>query len=175
MAEQAFVTAVLVTHDGATWLPKVIAALGSQTHKIDRVIAVDTGSVDNSTKLLKSAGIPFFAEDREMGYGDAIEHALELTPPISNTSETQEWIWLIHDDCAPDKDALEELLAAIKINLSEQGSFAVLLPYHRSDYFISLCLNENFLSAPKLNEAMELSGTISFSSSLCHPIPSVPS
>ena len=114
MAEQAFVTAVLVTHDGATWLPKVIAALGSQTHKIDRVIAVDTGSVDNSTKLLKSAGIPFFAEDREMGYGDAIEHALELTPPISNTSETQEWIWLIHDDCAPDKDALEELLAAVE-------------------------------------------------------------
>ena len=96
-------------------MPKVIAALGSQTHKIDRVIAVDTGSVDNSTKLLKSAGIPFFAEDREMGYGDAIEHALELTPPISNTSETQEWIWLIHDDCAPDKDALEELLAGIYI------------------------------------------------------------
>lgn len=114
MAEgiNSFVTAVLVTHDGATWLPKVIAALGSQSRKIDRVVAVDTGSIDNSTKLLQSAGIPFFVEDRDMGYGDAIEHALELTPPITDGS--QEWIWLIHDDCAPDKNTLEELLAAVQ-------------------------------------------------------------
>ncbi len=111
MAEQAFVTAVLVTHDGATWLPQVIAALGSQSRKIDRTVAVDTGSLDSSTKLLRSAGIPFSVEDREMGYGDAIEHALELTPAI--TDGTREWIWLIHDDCAPDKSALEELLAAV--------------------------------------------------------------
>ena len=110
MADKFFVTAVIVTHDGATWLPQVIAAVGSQNRKVERIVAVDTGSRDNSVKLLKSAGIPFFEEDREMGYGDAIEHALELTPQ----ADENEWIWLIHDDCAPDKDALARLLEAIE-------------------------------------------------------------
>jgi len=53
MADTFFVTAVLVTHDGATWLPEVIAAIGSQSRPVDRIIAVDTGSVDSSLKLLK--------------------------------------------------------------------------------------------------------------------------
>jgi tRNA1Val (adenine37-N6)-methyltransferase len=34
--------------------------------------------------------------------------------------------------------SLEELLEAIKQNLSSNGSFAILLPYHRTDSFISL-------------------------------------
>jgi len=110
VADKFFVTAVIVTHDGATWLPQVIASLGSQTRKIERIIAVDTGSQDNSVKLLKSSGIPCFEEDREMGYGDAVEHALELTPAV----DANEWIWLIHDDSAPDKDALAQLLAAVE-------------------------------------------------------------
>jgi GT2 family glycosyltransferase len=110
MADQFFVTAVIVTHDGATWLPQVIAALSSQSRKVERIVAVDTGSHDNSLKLLKSAGIPYFEEDREMGYGDAIEHALELTPAANEN----EWIWLIHDDCAPDKNALAQLLSAVE-------------------------------------------------------------
>ncbi len=109
MADKFFVTAVLVTHDGATWLPEVIAAIGSQTRPIDRLVAVDTGSIDSSLKLLKSAGISTFPEDREMGYGDAIEHALALTP----AGGENEWIWLIHDDCAPDRDALRLMLEAV--------------------------------------------------------------
>ncbi|MEI6038815.1 MAG: glycosyltransferase, partial [Actinomycetes bacterium] len=146
MADKFFVTAVIVTHDGQTWLPQVIAALGSQSRKVDRIIAVDTGSRDNSAKLLKSAGVSFSIEDREMGYGDAIAHALELSPRLYELSEREkqeeqqellqpelpeprvqeeqdankekeekeEWIWLIHDDCAPHKDALLHLLAAVE-------------------------------------------------------------
>ena len=110
MADKFFVTAVLVTHDGAKWLPEVIAALSSQTRRIDRIVAVDTGSQDNSLKLLKSTGLTSFVEDREMGYGDAIEHALALTPSAGEN----EWLWLIHDDCAPDSMALQLLLEAIE-------------------------------------------------------------
>ena len=126
MADNFFVTAVVVTHDGATWLPQVIAALGSQNRKIERIIAVDTGSTDNSLKLLKSAGIPYFEEDRDMGYGDAIDHALELTPQANDN----EWIWLIHDDCAPDKDALAQLLEAV----AERPQVAIAGPKLRGWY-----------------------------------------
>lgn len=109
-----FVTAVLVTHDGASWLPEVIAALSSQTRRIDRIVAVDTGSIDASLKLLRSAGITHISASRDVGYGDAIQLALEQSPKLSeNSAQANECIWLIHDDCAPAKNALELLLAAL--------------------------------------------------------------
>jgi GT2 family glycosyltransferase len=114
MASQAAVdkhrvTAVLVSHNGAVWLPEVVAALTSQTRPIDLITAVDTGSQDASTKLLKSARIPFVTADVETGFGQAISLAVSKLPK----SIEHEWIWLIHDDCAPAPTALAELLAAI--------------------------------------------------------------
>jgi GT2 family glycosyltransferase len=114
MASQAAVdkhrvTAVLVSHNGAVWLPEVVAALTSQTRQIDLITAVDTGSHDSSTKLLKSARIPFISADVQTGFGEAVSLAVEKLPK----SIEHEWIWLIHDDCAPAPTALAELLEAI--------------------------------------------------------------
>jgi GT2 family glycosyltransferase len=114
MASQAAVdkhrvTAVLVSHNGAVWLPEVVAALTSQTRPIDLITAVDTGSQDASTKLLKSARIPFVSADVETGFGAAVSLAVEKLPKAVD----HEWIWLIHDDCAPAPTALAELLSAI--------------------------------------------------------------
>ena len=103
------VTAVLVSHNGALWLPEVVAALTSQTRPIDHITAVDTGSEDSSTKLLKSARIPFFTTDRETGFGQAVSLAVDKLPAAID----HEWIWLIHDDCAPAPTALAELLATV--------------------------------------------------------------
>ena len=114
MASQAAVdkhrvTAVLVSHNGAVWLPEVFAALTSQTRPIDLITAVDTGSQDASTKLLKSARIPFMSADVQTGFGEAVSLAVDKLPkPVDH-----EWIWLIHDDCAPAPTALAELLAAV--------------------------------------------------------------
>jgi GT2 family glycosyltransferase len=114
MASQAAVdkhrvTAVLVSHNGAVWLPEVVAALTSQTRPIDLITAVDTGSQDASTKLLKSARIPFISTNVETGFGEAVSLAVDKLPKTVD----HEWIWLIHDDCAPAPSALAELLAAI--------------------------------------------------------------
>ena len=103
------VTAVLVSHNGAVWLPEVVAALTSQTRPIDLITAIDTGSEDASTKLLKSARIPFFSTDRETGFGQAVSLAVDKLPQAVE----HEWIWLIHDDCAPAPTALAELLLAV--------------------------------------------------------------
>lgn len=109
-----FVTAVLVTHDGAAWLPEVIASLSSQTRGIDRIIAVDTGSVDTSLNLLRAAGITVISAERDLGYGDAIEIALEQSPRLKDPSDAaNECVWLIHDDCAPAKGVLQLLLQAL--------------------------------------------------------------
>ena len=68
------VSAILVVHDGATWLPEVVASLASQTRAIDQLIAVDTGSLDSSAKLLKGARVPIILLTRETGFGAAFQH-----------------------------------------------------------------------------------------------------
>ncbi len=103
------VSALLVVHDGATWLPEVVASLASQTRAFDHIVAVDTGSVDASAKLLKGARIPILTMSRETGFGAAIASAVEKLPP----SVEDEWLWILHDDCAPAPGALEALLAAV--------------------------------------------------------------
>ena len=115
--KSARVTAILVVHDGATWLPEVVAALASQTRQIDRTIAIDTGSQDSSPKLLTGAKIPFTTIDRGDGFGTAVATAVSQLPPISQNElnpDYEEFIWLIHDDCAPAPNALEELLKAFE-------------------------------------------------------------
>ena len=103
------VSAILVVHDGATWLPEVVASLASQTRAFDHIVAVDTGSIDVSAKLLKGARIPILTMSRETGFGAAIASAVEKLPP----SLENEWLWILHDDCAPAPGALEALLAAV--------------------------------------------------------------
>ncbi len=106
------VTAVVVAHDGARWLPDLLAAVAAQTRPPDIVVASDTGSTDSSPDLLRGAVDP----DRiatgapGTGYGDAVRSALELLPDDGSEAGTS-WVWLLHDDCAPAPGALEALLA----------------------------------------------------------------
>jgi GT2 family glycosyltransferase len=115
VAENFFVTAILVSHDGATWLPETIAAIFSQTRPIDRIVAVDNGSIDNSIKLIEGAGIPVIMSDRESGFGDAIDIALGRTKSIA-AGEQEELIWILHDDCAPSRTALKFLIEGLSDN-----------------------------------------------------------
>jgi GT2 family glycosyltransferase len=112
------VTAVIVSHDGARWLPDTLSALRAQTRPVQRVVAADTGSSDGSPDILADH-LPADAVidlPARTGYGDAVKAALDL--PRSTTEvygfddDATEWIWLIHDDLTPEKDTLEELLTA---------------------------------------------------------------
>ena len=109
MADNFFITAILVAHDGATWLPESIAAISAQTRPVDRLIAVDTGSIDNSAKMLTGAGLTVIKTDRDAGFGDAIALALGSAKKIKS-EEQEELIWILHDDCAPTRTALQFLI-----------------------------------------------------------------
>lgn len=136
------VTAVLVAHDGARWLPRTLAGLLGQERPAQNHVAADTGSADDSARLLTEA----FGDDRVLhlarrtGFGTAVDEAARtagtLTPedlpylkrpsgwdPVSRTwrddaydlpelphGEPVQWLWLLHDDSAPEADALAELL-----------------------------------------------------------------
>ena len=111
---QHVVTAVVVAHDAARLLPGLIHAQREQTHPVQRVVGVDTGSQDRSgaalTELLGQDAV--FGMDPDTGYGAAIARALQH-PAARRSGEagSTEWIWLLHDDCEPAPDALEQLLA----------------------------------------------------------------
>ncbi|HVA61313.1 MAG TPA: glycosyltransferase family 2 protein [Mycobacteriales bacterium] len=111
------VTAVLVAHDGQRWLPDVLAAIGAQTRGPQRLVAVDTGSEDGTHQLLidqlgESAVVD---RPRDTGFGAAIQAGLDAfagapASPRSAPGGQVRWLWLLHDDSAPEPGALEALL-----------------------------------------------------------------
>ncbi|KQY56477.1 glycosyltransferase family 2 protein [Nocardioides sp. Root140] len=98
------VTALLVSHDGARWLPAVLAGLDDQQRRPDHVLAVDTGSTDDSLDLITAAFGPDAVTVQPGSFPDAVAAAL---PRIDT-----EWVWLLHDDARPEPEALGELLEA---------------------------------------------------------------
>ena len=109
MADNFFITAILVSHDGQDWLPESIAAISAQTRRVDRIVAVDTGSIDNSAKMLSNAGLTVVKTDRDAGFGDAIALALGSAKRLK-TGDQEELLWILHDDCAPTRTALQYLV-----------------------------------------------------------------
>jgi GT2 family glycosyltransferase len=121
------VTLVVVVHDGARLLPGLVNAVREQTHPVYRAVGVDTGSRDRSgaalTELLGPDAV--FGLDADTGYGAAIARALQhpaaRKPAPGSGSPPDpavEWIWLLHDDCEPAPDALEQMLRAASRNRS---------------------------------------------------------
>src|SRR4051794_1543469 len=111
------VTAVLVAHDGRRWLPDVLEGLAAQHRPPQRGVAVDTGSQDGSADVLAQAlGEPAVVKlARETPLGAAVSAGLAAfngAPPVPGrpNGAIQEWVWVLHDDSAPDPAALLELL-----------------------------------------------------------------
>ncbi|WP_405583512.1 glycosyltransferase family 2 protein [Streptomyces sp. NBC_01092] len=140
------VTAVLVSHDGARWLPDVLAGLLGQERPVQFAVAADTGSADPSAQLVTDA----LGADRVLhlarrtGFGQAVEEAHRTAPhltpdelpylkrpsgwdPVTRSwrddaydmpelphGEPVQWLWLLHDDCAPEPDALAQLLRVVE-------------------------------------------------------------
>ncbi len=125
-----FVTAVLVSHEGAIWLPAVLTTIARSTRSPEVIVGIDTASTDNSADILTES----LGSDRVItlannpGFGAAVGSALGRTPrpdftmgdinPGSHPSDSVEWIWLLHDDSAPDPHCLERLLEAADDNPS---------------------------------------------------------
>lgn len=105
-----YVTVIVVAHDGARWLGETLQALVNQSRRPDRVAGVDNGSRDGSADLLaRTLGAGnVISLPRSAAFAESVAEALEKLPARGR----DEWIWLLHDDCAPDRRALEFLLTA---------------------------------------------------------------
>ncbi len=121
----------MVAHNGGSYLPRTLAGLEDQTRPVDAAIGVDTGSKDNSLRLLEDAfgsGAVTKIDGGRPGFGAAVKAGLRALesphtdhdsagPNLGGSSDRdtgQEWIWLLHDDSAPAPEALAELLHAVE-------------------------------------------------------------
>ncbi|GAB2444683.1 hypothetical protein GCM10027062_26010 [Nocardioides hungaricus] len=103
------VTALLVSHDGSRWLPAVIDGLTSQQTPVDAVVAIDTGSRDDSAELLERAFGDVLRAPGSTSFPAAVAMGLEQLLVSASTSD---WVWILHDDANPDPGALTALLEA---------------------------------------------------------------
>lgn len=120
------VTAIVVAHDGSRWLPGTIEGLRAQTRPPDHIVAVDNDSRDRSASILQEefGGDRVLRLPRDTGFGAAVAQALRRSAPSGSSLRAleaagaggSEWVWLLHDDCAPAPDALERLLEAADDN-----------------------------------------------------------
>ncbi len=99
------VAVVIVSHNGAVWLPKVLTSLTGMEHAPDVWRAVDVASTDGSGELLAdSLGRErLLRAPKGTGFGAAVQVAVDAMPRT-------EWLWLLHDDSAVVPTTLARLL-----------------------------------------------------------------
>ncbi|QTE30255.1 glycosyltransferase [Pengzhenrongella sicca] len=114
------IVAVLVTHGVTSYLPQTLAALAAQTLAPARVVVVDVDAdaapTDDSSvaqlvaRLLgpSSADVRVHAAAGARTFGAAVGAGLAGEPAATG------WVWLLHDDSAPDPTALAELARAVE-------------------------------------------------------------
>jgi GT2 family glycosyltransferase len=114
VSQQPEVAVLLVSHDGASWLPAVLDGLLAQTAPLSAVVAIDTASKDDSPGLVRAAldgRVPLAARSLpgSTGFPAAIDDGLLA---LAAAGREPEWIWILHDDARPAPTALAELLGA---------------------------------------------------------------
>ncbi|WP_141012741.1 DUF5719 family protein [Nocardioides sambongensis] len=110
--DQAAVAVLLVSHDGAAWLPSVLEGIRTQSAPIASLVAIDTGSRDGSAELIENAcaeaGLAATVVRAPIGttYPEAVEMGLAR---LGEAPRPPTWVWLLHDDSRPDPSALQAL------------------------------------------------------------------
>jgi GT2 family glycosyltransferase len=109
------VAAVLVVHDGAAWLPSVLATLAAQQYPKLDLIVVDNASRDGSADLL-TRRIPadrLLTLPRNLGFARGV--AAAMNHPVVAAADL---LLLLHDDLALAPDAITELVRALRDDAS---------------------------------------------------------
>lgn len=98
------ITAIIISHNSEQVLP---ACLASARGAGLAAVVVDNASSDQSVALAREAGAEIIANDKNQGFGRAINQALDVA--------TTEFCLIVNPDIEFDADAPERLLAALKV------------------------------------------------------------
>lgn len=131
----AFVTAIVVTRGTTPYLSHALDAVLASSVEPAGVVVVDVsgdssavlpGAVADQATLVRAPGARTF--------GAAVTDALRVvSPPV-----TTQWMWLLHDDSAPEPDALHHLVRALEHTSSVAVAGAKQVRWHEPDELIEV-------------------------------------
>ncbi|MHC4338336.1 MAG: glycosyltransferase family 2 protein, partial [Planctomycetota bacterium] len=101
------VAVVIVNWNSGQLLSQCLAALTSQTARIDSIVVVDNASNDGSLAAVENRypHVNINRLDRNIGFAAANNHAVSLLNDVA-------WIALLNPDAVPEPNWLEELTRA---------------------------------------------------------------
>ena len=105
------VAAIVVSHAAGEYLAKTLQDLANQTHQLQQVVVVDTAGDEQAVSLAASHGFSLI-QPGDIKLGAAVDAG------IMALSTSPSWIWILHDDSAPEPQALERLARAAEISPS---------------------------------------------------------
>lgn len=105
------VAAIVVSHERADYLLETLSQLSKQTHFIEQVVVVETSSDQTSLDVVTKFDYSVITPG-DLRLGAAIESG------IAALAQKPGWIWVLHEDSAPDENALAQLAKAAEISPS---------------------------------------------------------
>jgi GT2 family glycosyltransferase len=111
----AFVTAVVISHDADEFLAVTARSLAAQTRLPDQIVVVDTSVKTENPEVRQLAD--------ELGFNYlklAATTSLQdsLSAATAGLAGENQWLWLLHEDSAPAENALAEMLSSIEASPS---------------------------------------------------------
>ena len=107
-----FVTAVVVSHDANEYFAATASALLDQTRRPDRILVIDTGTNNFAGDAARAAGFDHIKIASDSNLQQSVSAAIE------GSNVPGQWLWLLHDDSAPEPTALAEMLTAVELSPS---------------------------------------------------------
>lgn len=117
----ATVFAVIVTYNRLELLKKCLQAVLGQTYKSLDVVVVDNASTDGTgeyVKNLKNRRIIYVNTGKNAGGAGGFYRGIKEA-----YLKGAKWVWIMDDDVIPEKNALEELMNALKVVKPHKTSF----------------------------------------------------
>jgi GT2 family glycosyltransferase len=109
----AFVTAVVVCHDADEFFAATANAVAGQTRRPDHILVIDSGHQNSSAKeIAQAAGFDYI----QVAHDSTLQESLAAA--VAGSNHPGQWLWLLHDDSAPEPTALAELIAAVELSPS---------------------------------------------------------
>lgn len=96
------VATIVVAHSANEYLAETLSQLSKQNHSIQQVMVVDTASDEETAQIVSRFGFSMI-QPSNLGLGAAIDAG------VAALSHEPNWLWILHDDSAPEPNALAAL------------------------------------------------------------------
>ncbi|PFG32543.1 glycosyltransferase [Sanguibacter antarcticus] len=131
----AFVTAILVTRGSTPYLSHSLDAVFASTVEPAGVVVVDVSTDSSATLSAEVADrVTLVRAPGARTFGAAITDALDVV----GRSATTPWMWLLHDDSAPEPQALHHLVRALEHTSSVAIAGSKQVRWHAPDELVEV-------------------------------------